>query len=117
MGACHALELGFVFDSGDEPDARKLSGEGAPQELADAMHGAWVRFVSDGAPGWDRWDARHPVQVFGDGTPHLVHGPRDRELALWATPSVPAEATGPATSPELRSVIRRLRRSGALRRN
>ncbi|MFB9348842.1 carboxylesterase/lipase family protein [Streptomyces heliomycini] len=112
LGACHALELGFVFDSGDSPDARKLAGEGAPRDLADAMHGAWVRFVTDGSPGWERWDAGHPVQVFGDGDPHVEHGPRDRALALWAAPGAPE----PATSPELRSVVRRLRHSGALRR-
>ncbi|MER6405097.1 carboxylesterase family protein [Streptomyces viridosporus] len=117
LGACHALELGFVFDSGDEPDARKLAGEGAPRELAEAMHGAWVRFVSDGSPGWERWDAEHPVRVFGDGEPHLAHGPRDRELALWtATATAPGEPA-PASAPELRSVVRRLRRSGALRRS
>lgn len=115
MGACHALELGFVFDSGAEPDARKLAGEGAPQDLADAMHGAWVRFVSDGSPGWERWDTHHPVQIYGDGDPHVENGPRDRELALWTTPS--PEDPAPATTPELRSVIRRLRHSGALRRN
>ncbi|MFG2511110.1 carboxylesterase/lipase family protein [Streptomyces sp. NPDC048584] len=111
MGACHALELGFVFDSGDEPDARKLAGEGAPQDLADAMHGAWVRFVTDGAPGWDRWGPHHPVQIYGDGAPHVELGPRDRELALWTTP------TASDTAPELRSVVGRLRRGGALRRH
>ncbi|MFJ9656994.1 carboxylesterase/lipase family protein [Streptomyces griseoflavus] len=113
MGACHALELGFVFDSGDEPDARKLAGDGAPQDLSDAMHGAWVRFVTDGSPGWERWDDRHPVRVFGDDAPHTVHGPRDRELALWSAPEAPVDAQ----PPELRSVIRRLRRTGALRRD
>ncbi|MEU0681522.1 carboxylesterase/lipase family protein [Streptomyces albogriseolus] len=115
MGACHALELGFVFDSGDSPDARKLAGEGAPQELADSLHGAWVRFATDGAPGWEPWGPHHPVQVYGDGVPHVVHGPRDRELALWTAPDAERAARTPQ-SPELRSVIRRLRRSGALRR-
>ncbi|MFK4152276.1 carboxylesterase/lipase family protein [Streptomyces fungicidicus] len=115
MGACHALELGFVFDSGNEPDARKLAGEGAPQELADAMHGDWVRFVTDGSPGWERWNSRHPVRIYGDGAPRTAYGPRDRELALWAAPA--AGEPAPATAPELRSVIRRLRRSGALRRH
>ncbi|MEU2602001.1 carboxylesterase family protein [Streptomyces hirsutus] len=117
MGACHALELGFVFDSGDEPDARKLAGEGAPQALSDAMHGAWVRFVSDGEPGWERWDARHPVRRFGDGAPHTAYGPRDRELALWATGTVDAtQDLPPGTPSELRPVISRLRGNGALRR-
>ncbi|MFD4262637.1 carboxylesterase/lipase family protein [Streptomyces sp. NPDC058534] len=83
LGACHALELGFVFDSGDLLDSRKLAGEGAPQELADAMHGAWVRFAESGDPGWAAWDATHPVRVFGEGKPYVAHGPRDAEFDLW----------------------------------
>ncbi|MFG2680907.1 carboxylesterase/lipase family protein [Streptomyces sp. NPDC048392] len=83
LGACHALELGFVFDSGDTPDSRRLAGEGAPQELADAMHGAWVRFAECGDPGWAAWDATHPVRVFGDGAPRTAHGPLDTEYDLW----------------------------------
>ncbi|MEU4657670.1 carboxylesterase family protein [Streptomyces sp. NPDC023723] len=85
LGACHALELGFVFDSGELPESRRLAGEGAPVSLADAMHAAWVSFVRDGEPGWTAWDATHPVRVFGPGTPGTVCGPRDREVALWAT--------------------------------
>lgn len=92
LGACHALELGFVFDSGDGPDARRLAGEGAPQDLADAMHGAWVRFVESGDPGWQAWDAAHPVRVFGDGPPHTAHGPLDAEYDLWK-----ADVTAPRT--------------------
>ncbi|MFE1914911.1 carboxylesterase/lipase family protein [Streptomyces anandii] len=119
LGACHALELGFVFDTGDTPDSRRLAGEGAPQELADAMHAAWVRFAAEGDPGWEAWDARHPVRVFGDGEPRTAYGPRDAELALWtATPTAPtappADGT-PTRSTEPRAVIRRLRRSGGVR--
>ncbi|CAL9395840.1 Carboxylesterase [Streptomyces sp. enrichment culture] len=85
LGACHALELGFVFDRGDLPESRRLAGEGAPEALADAMHAAWVSFVADGDPGWEAWDATHPVRVFGARAPGTVFGPRDREIALWAT--------------------------------
>ncbi|MEU0738810.1 carboxylesterase family protein [Streptomyces sp. NPDC006134] len=83
LGACHALELGFVFDSGDLPESRKLAGEGAPRELAEAMHAAWVRFATTGDPGWEAWDATHPVRIFDAGPPRVVPGPRDREVALW----------------------------------
>lgn len=101
LGACHALELGFVFDSAVTPESAQLAGEGAPQELADAMHAAWVRFAADGDPGWQAWDASHPVRVFGAGEPRTVHGPRDRELALWKAESrKPAGARGPFGTPE-----------------
>ncbi|PZH14967.1 carboxylesterase, partial [Streptomyces sp. NTH33] len=119
LGACHALELGFVFDSGDLPDSRKLAGEGAPRELADAMHAAWVRFATDGDPGWQPWDATRPVRVFDEGPPHTAHGPRDAELALWTTGTTPDHAPPPsdgtrARSAELRAVVRRLRRPGGV---
>ncbi|SCD62845.1 carboxylesterase family protein [Streptomyces sp. DvalAA-19] len=92
LGACHALELGFVFDTLAHPDTRALTGPDAPQELADAMHRAWVDFTTTGDPGWPSWDARRPVRFFGsegtesaDGTdgPAVVLAPRDDELRSW----------------------------------
>ncbi|WP_186785466.1 carboxylesterase/lipase family protein, partial [Streptomyces misionensis] len=76
LRACHALELGFVFDSGDIPESQKLAGQGAPHELCDEMHAAWVRFATSGDPGWEAWDASHPVRIFGDGPAHTAYGPR-----------------------------------------
>jgi para-nitrobenzyl esterase len=120
LGACHALELGFVFDSGHVPESRKLAGEGAPQELCDDMHGAWVRFVTTGDPGWEAWDATRPVRVFGEGAPHTAYGPRDAEIGLWPTPSA-VPASGPesgvrAPGAELAAAVRRLRRTVGARR-
>ncbi|MGW4753330.1 carboxylesterase/lipase family protein [Streptomyces chartreusis] len=128
LGACHALELGFVFDTGEVPESRKLAGEGAPQTLADEMHRAWVRFAADGDPGWQAWDDTHPIRIFGDGDgdgdTRTAHGPRDAELALWAAaqPREPAVTTDladgvPARGTEMRSVVRRLRLPGAVRRH
>ncbi|MFF0222001.1 carboxylesterase/lipase family protein [Streptomyces sp. NPDC004629] len=115
LGACHALELGFVFDTGDNPESRKLAGEGGPRELCDAMHGAWVRFAAGGDPGWRAWDDRHPVRVFGDGDPYTAYGPRDRELALWtagdAREPVPVGGAPSVRGTEVASAVRRLRRT------
>ncbi|MDX6362260.1 MAG: para-nitrobenzyl esterase [Streptomyces sp.] len=123
LGACHALELGFVFDTAHVPESTSLAGEGAPQELADAMHGAWVRFAVDGDPGWPAWDASHPVRIFG-AEPELVHGPRDHEMALWqaeyqrqkaAPASAPANGS-PARAAGSLAAVRRLRHPGGVRR-
>lgn len=121
LGACHALELGFVFDSAEVPEAAKLAGPDAPRELAHEMHTAWVRFATDGDPGWPAWDVAHPVRVFdGDGDP-VVHGPRDTEMALWDAASTPqagtARTAGAGNGSLLRgavplSAMRRLRRPG-----
>lgn len=64
----------------------------------DAMHAAWVRFAVEGDPGWQAWDASHPVRIFGAGAPHTVLGPRDRELALWDAES--GRPGAPLSSPE-----------------
>ncbi|MBO0915394.1 carboxylesterase/lipase family protein, partial [Streptomyces laculatispora] len=84
LGACHGLEIGFVFDNLDRPDAVALAGRDAPQELADAMHAAWVRFAVSGDPGWPAWDVSRPVMLFGPGAPGTVRAPRDDELRGWA---------------------------------
>ncbi|MFE1349838.1 carboxylesterase/lipase family protein [Streptomyces sp. NPDC058757] len=83
LGACHALELGFVFDTLDTPEAKALTGPDAPRELAAAMHAAWVAFAADGDPGWRAWDAERPVMAFGPGRPALVAAPREDERRCW----------------------------------
>ncbi|MFB6516649.1 carboxylesterase/lipase family protein [Streptomyces sp. NPDC056401] len=65
LGSCHALELGFVFDTLDVPEASMLAGPDAPRELAGEMHAAWVRFAVDGDPGWALWNGDGPPKVFG----------------------------------------------------
>lgn len=65
LGACHALELGFVFDRLDVPEAAWLAGPDAPQALADEMHTAWVRFAVTGDPGWAPWNGSGPPKAFG----------------------------------------------------
>ncbi|MFD5067509.1 carboxylesterase/lipase family protein [Streptomyces sp. NPDC058369] len=83
LGACHGLEIGFVFDTLRGPDAVALAGYDAPQGLADSMHAAWVRFATFGDPGWPGWDASRPVMRFGPGAPGVVRAPRDDELRGW----------------------------------
>jgi para-nitrobenzyl esterase len=81
LGAAHAMELGFVFDHLDAPDAIALGGSEGPRALADAMHRAWVSFVLDGDPGWESWSPRRPVQAFDADGGHIDYAPRQDELA------------------------------------
>lgn len=90
------------------------------------MHTAWVRFATDGAPGWPAWDPTHPVRVFGtpdgpddshapDGT-RMAFGPYDPELALWdADARRPRRVQGAGTFVTSgggpRPALRRFRRS------
>jgi para-nitrobenzyl esterase len=84
MGAAHATEIPFVFDNLDSPDAAAILGPGAPQDLADRMHAAWVRFIADGDPGWAPYEpATRTTRVFGSGSDTEQSLPAPARLALW----------------------------------
>lgn len=58
LGACHAMELPFVFNTlSTVSGAKGLAGENPPQALADHMHALWVQFAKDGALPWPPYDA------------------------------------------------------------
>ncbi|MFC7757637.1 carboxylesterase/lipase family protein [Catellatospora bangladeshensis] len=84
LGACHALEIGFVFDTLDSPEGLPLAGPNPPQSLADDMHRAWVDFATTGDPGWPAWDATRPVMRFDAPDSRVVHAPNDPELNAWS---------------------------------
>lgn len=83
LGACHGLEVAFVFDTlsnGTEP----LLGSNPPQQLADAMHAAWVAFASRGDPGWPKYELERRATMRFDTPAEVVEDPRSAERALWA---------------------------------
>ena len=83
LGACHALELPFVFDTLTSAGADALVGATPPQELADVVHRAWVDFVTTGDPGWPAYDlGDRPVQVFGTVTA-VAPDPHGAQRAVW----------------------------------
>lgn len=53
-GACHALDLPFVFGNLDAPGMREFAGTGsAPIALSERMMDAWVAFARTGDPSHD----------------------------------------------------------------
>jgi carboxylesterase 2/para-nitrobenzyl esterase len=82
LGACHALEIAFVFDTlghGTEP----LLGTAPPQQLADTMHAAWVAFATTGDCGWPKYDLSRRATMRFDTTSKVVDDPRSAERTLW----------------------------------
>jgi para-nitrobenzyl esterase len=82
LGACHGLEIPFVFDTlanGMEP----LIGSDPPQSLADAMHAAWVSFATTGDSGWPQYDLDRRATMRFDTTSAVVDDPRSAERELW----------------------------------
>ena len=88
LGACHGSEIPFVFDTLGISGAGALLGPApAPQELADAMHAAWVAFAATGNPGWPAYTPeRRATMRFGGpdpAAPHLLDDPLPAERELW----------------------------------
>jgi para-nitrobenzyl esterase len=59
LGAAHAIELPFVFDTLDAGTGpRGILGEAPPQALADSIHALWIRFATDGSLPWPEFDGK-----------------------------------------------------------
>ncbi len=91
LGACHALEIPFVFGSTRSlPGLHTFVGEGPEVEkLSCEMQDAWTSFARCGDPGsggsepWPPFDpARAATRIFGSQNT-VVDGPHRQELAFW----------------------------------
>jgi para-nitrobenzyl esterase len=83
LGACHGLEIAFVFDNLDREGNEGLMGTSGPQEVADAMHTAWVAFATSGNPGWPQYDLDRRATMRFDTVEEVVDDPHSAERALW----------------------------------
>jgi para-nitrobenzyl esterase len=86
FGACHALEIPFVFDTLDQGPGQMLGnllGDDPPQGIATAMHSAWTSFTLDGDPGWPEYEQRRRATMRFDTMSTTVDDPRAWERSLW----------------------------------
>lgn len=65
LGACHGIELPFVFKTlTTVTGPRGLAGEAPPQDLAERVHAIWVGFARDGSLPWPAFgDDRQVYQL------------------------------------------------------
>jgi len=84
LGACHSLEIPFVFDNLAAPDAEPAVGADPPQQLADRMHAAWISFARAGDPGWPAFGPSRPVMVFDTEDCAVRLDPRADEREIWS---------------------------------
>jgi para-nitrobenzyl esterase len=88
LGACHGLEIAFVFGNQGRGELAAFTGAGPEADaLAEQMMDAWLAFVRTGSPStpslpWPRHDpVSRPTMVF-DATSGLEHAPREAERAV-----------------------------------
>jgi para-nitrobenzyl esterase len=75
LGACHGMELPFVFKTLDTVTGPEgLAGTAPPQDLAERVHALWVQFATDGTLPWAEFDARDRL-VYQLAEGRAVHEP------------------------------------------
>ncbi|MGH2807530.1 MAG: carboxylesterase/lipase family protein [Actinomycetota bacterium] len=96
LRSCHALEIPFVFNNLDAPGAQRMTGPVTRemQDLALAMHEAWIAFAREGRPRsprlpeWPTYDGdRRGTMVFGE-QPSIEDDPLSDQRRLWASSEV-----------------------------
>jgi para-nitrobenzyl esterase len=84
LGACHALELPFVFGTLDDAGVDRFAGSGPEAEaLSEQMMDAWLMFARTGEALWPAYEsARRATMVFGPYS-SVQDAPMDDERRLW----------------------------------
>jgi para-nitrobenzyl esterase len=93
LGACHGIELPFVWNNLRTPFARFLLGDVSPrlQQLANRIHASWATFIRTGAPNttdfgdWPRYDLTHRRTMLLNGVSQVVDHPQAQLYPLWET--------------------------------
>jgi para-nitrobenzyl esterase len=90
LGACHALDLPFVFGTLDAPMQAQFAGTGPGVErLSQTMMTAWLAFArwSDPnrpeLPSWPAFEPRERLTLILDEEPRVTAAPLDDERRIW----------------------------------
>ncbi|MBY0399994.1 carboxylesterase family protein, partial [Myxococcota bacterium] len=102
LGACHGIELPFVFGATRSGLLRVgLVANRAASRLADAMQDAWIAFARTGVPaasGLPEWPAYEPHRRYTmtlGGTRGVVKDPHEAAREFWG-PLIPSGEVGSA---------------------
>ena len=83
LGACHGVEIPFVFDTITRGDIRPLLGDAPSQAVAGRMHQTWVNFITVGDPGWPAYDTSSRATGLLADTITVADDPSAGERACW----------------------------------
>ena len=90
LGACHALEVPFVFGALDQPGVAALVGDGAgAAPLSATIQAAWLAFAhgeepaAPGLPEWPVYEAGQRATLRLGREVSVVPAPAERERSFW----------------------------------
>lgn len=79
LGACHSLELAYVFGT---VDRIPLTGRSLDRlAVSRRMMHAWASFARDGDPGWTRWGDTGEIHAFGTPWGPALQMPDDIDMS------------------------------------
>ena len=83
--AFHCLDVPFAFDLLRAQGVAAVAGDNPPQELAEAIHGAWVSFVVDNDPGatWPRYGLDRRETMIWAAQSQVQSDPFARQRPNW----------------------------------
>ena len=91
VGACHGIEMPFVWNRPHTPLAHFLLGDAIAeiQPLIDRIHATWATFIRTGNPtsaafaDWPRYDLTHRTTMLLNEVSQVVDDPQAELLPLW----------------------------------
>lgn len=91
LGACHGLEMPFVWNNLDTPFAHFLLGDASTRlrPLSDRIHAAWAAFIRTGTPNtaaladWPPYDLTHRTTMLLNEVSQIVDDPQAELLPVW----------------------------------
>jgi para-nitrobenzyl esterase len=90
LGACHALEIPFVWNNLDRPGVSLFTGDSpSRQVVADYMHTAWIAFARNGNPNtstlpyWPAYEWERRATMIFDEACKVENDPQSTERRLW----------------------------------
>jgi para-nitrobenzyl esterase len=83
LGACHAIELPFVFNNTDKPAAAFFLGDDPPVALASDMNRVWATFSRAATADWSPYNVTTRTTMIFDADSHIEADPMSAERAVW----------------------------------
>jgi para-nitrobenzyl esterase len=86
LGACHALDVPFVFGTLGDPRLAMFTGcDAQATALSEFLQDAWVRFARSGSPGpaWPRYEAGRRQTMLLSSECRVEAAPAESERRFW----------------------------------
>jgi para-nitrobenzyl esterase len=84
LGACHGIEIPFVFHNLHQPGVELFLGSGPERAaLADITAEVWLAFARNGRGGWEPYDVQERQVLRIDTQPHVELDPESATRLAW----------------------------------